>query len=115
MLLIFKCVSILIFLVFFTLNYSFSSDNDDNFNAWLVTYKQFALSEGISKKTVESIFRNVKFLDQVIKYDRKQPEFFEDTITYVNKRANKSRVIKANKIFEENKILFNRIENEFKG
>ncbi len=51
------------------------------------------------------LLKNVRFLDQVIKYDRKQPEFFEDTITYVSKRASASRSKKAKKLLIKNKIL----------
>ena len=36
--------------------------------------------------------KNVKFLDQVIKYDRKQPEFYEDTKTYIGKRTSKNKL-----------------------
>ncbi len=53
-------------------------------------------------------------MDQVIKYDRRQPEFFEDTITYVSKRANNSRKNKGKKLLKENKNLFLKVEKEFK-
>ena len=55
----------------------------------------------------------MRFLAQVIKYDRKQPEFIEDTITYVGKRANKSRADKAAKLLRKNKKLFDEVENNF--
>ena len=68
--------------------FSSKTNAEENFNTWLASYKKFALEKGISKETIDIAFKNVKFLDQVIKYDRKQPEFFEDTKTYVGKRAN---------------------------
>ena len=86
---------------------------NDGFNVWLSNYKTYALKNGISQKTIDTSFQNVKFLDQVIKYDRKQPEFFEDTITYVSKRANNSRIKKAEKLFNSNKKLFEVVEKEF--
>jgi len=86
---------------------------NENFNEWLTSYKKFAETKGISKETINVAFKNVTFLDQVIKYDRKQPEFFEDTITYVSKRANQSRVLKAKKLLKKNINLFNDIENRF--
>ena len=70
-------------------------NTEDNFEVWLSSYKKFALKEGISQETLNIAFKNIKFLDQVIKYDRKQPEFFEDTITSVNIRANSLRKNKA--------------------
>jgi len=67
----------------------------------------------VSQKTIDIAFKNVKFLEQVIKYDRKQPEFFEDTKTYVDKRANITRVKTARKLLKENKKLFTNVENKF--
>jgi membrane-bound lytic murein transglycosylase B len=102
--LLFQYISVLIPL------YSFS---DETFESWLITYKKFVLKKGISQKTVDTVFSNVRFLEQVIRYDRKQPEFFEDTITYVSKRANSSRVKNARKLLSKNKSLFNEVENKF--
>ena len=87
--------------------------SNDNFNVWLTSYKKYALNKGVSQETIDLAFKNVKFLDQVIKYDRKQPEFYEDTLTYVNKRANTFRIKTANNLLKKNKILFNEIEEKF--
>ena len=95
------------------ISYASMASSDDNFNVWLTSYKKFALEKGISQETIDIAFENVKFLPQVIKYDRKQPEFYEDTITYVNKRANNKRAKTAKKLFMENKVLFNEVENKF--
>ena len=78
-------------------NFLHSSENVD-FSIWLEKFKNFALKEGVSAKTINGSLKNVKYLDQVIKYDRKQPEFFEDTSTYIKKRATRSRVNKAKKL-----------------
>jgi len=90
-----------------------SANSAETFDSWLSYYKKSAIKKGISKETIEIAFKNVKFLEQVIKYDRKQPEFYEDTITYVNKRANERRAKIAGKLFKKNKKLFNEIENKF--
>ena len=102
---------LLIKLLFVT--YASVASADDNFKVWLTSYKKFALKKGISQETIDVAFKNVKFLSQVIKYDRKQPEFYEDTITYVSKRANNKRVKTAKRLFKENKILFNEVEKKF--
>ena len=107
---------IFIFFLFFKIlfaNNVFAVNNDESFEAWLSSYKKFAFEEGISQETINVAFENVKFLDQVIKYDRKQPEFFEDTITYVNKRANILRVNKAKKLLKKNTNLFIDIEKKY--
>ena len=74
---------------------SFKTSAEENFETWLSSYKKFALSKGVSQKTISIAFKAVKYLDQVIKYDRKQPEFYEDTKTYVSTRASISRAEKA--------------------
>ena len=113
MLLNHKIVYCLIILKFLLIGFVPVANSDDNFNVWLSSYKKFALKEGVSQETIDIAFKNVKFLAQVIKYDRKQPEFYEDTITYVNKRASTSRVKTAKKLFKKNKTLFTEVENKF--
>ena len=80
---------------------SFKINAEENFETWLSSYKKLALNKGVSQKTIDIAFKNVKFLEQVIKYDRKQPEFFEDTKTYVGKRANISRAKTARKLLKK--------------
>ena len=113
MLLNHKIVYCFIILKFLLIGFVPAANSDDNFNVWLSSYKKFALNKGVSQETIDIAFKNVKFLAQVIKYDRKQPEFYEDTITYVNKRANILRVKTAKKLFKKNKILFTEVENKF--
>lgn len=108
----YKFLIFLLVLKFQFINFSFSAQTED-FNTWLSSYKEFAISKGISSETIMIAFKNVKFLNQVIKYDRKQPEFFEDTKTYVNKRANISRARIGKKLFNENKKLFLKVEDRF--
>jgi len=113
MLLNHKIVYCFIILKFLLIGFVPAANSEDNFNVWLSSYKKFALKNGVSQETIDIAFKNVKFLAQVIKYDRKQPEFYEDTITYVNKRANISRVKTAKKLFKKNKTLFTEVENKF--
>ena len=113
MLLNHKIVYCFIILKFLLIGFVPAANSDDNFNVWLSSYKKFALKKGVSQETINIAFKNVEFLVQVIKYDRKQPEFYEDTITYVNKRANISRVKTAKKLFKKNKTLFTEVENKF--
>ena len=108
-----KYIFFTIFLILTSVNFAVEANSEDNFNDWLKNYKEFALKNNVSQATIDNTFKNVKFLDQVIKYDRKQPEFFEDTITYVKKRANFARAKKAKKLLESNKNLFNEVEDNF--
>jgi len=90
-----------------------ASESDSDFKDWVIAFKSSAQNKGVSNETLDLVFKNVKFLDQVIKYDRKQPEFFEDTITYINKRANKSRSRMAKNLLKVNQKLFSEVEKNF--
>jgi len=99
-------------LIFLTVG-SLQVSSDENFNIWLNKFKMKAIQEGISKKTVNSVMDKAIFLPKVIEYDRYQPEFYEDTKTYVSKRTSKDRVKKGIKIYKKNKSLINIVDEEF--
>ena len=102
-------------LIFLLTNPQFShSSVEVDFNIWLETFKIIAQKDGISEETINNSLKNAKYLEQVIKYDRYQPEFFEDTKTYIKKRATPSRTIKAKKLLMENEKLFDEVEKKYK-
>ncbi len=107
-----KITKILIFFILIT-NTDILSASTPEFNNWLTSFKNLALKKGISPETINIVFKDVRFLDKVIQYDRKQPEFIEDTNTYVNKRANKNRAKKAKQLLRKNNFLFNDVEKNF--
>tara|TARA_B100001123_G_C15330552_1_gene1031083 strand:+ start:2775 stop:3770 length:996 start_codon:yes stop_codon:yes gene_type:complete len=106
-----KIVSLTLFFVLIFTNVTKAST--ENFNSWLTSYKEFAITKGVSEETVNLAFKNVKYLEKVIKYDRKQPEFFEDTNTYVSKRATNSRAKIAKRLLNKNRDLFLKVEKKF--
>ena len=109
-----KIITLLFLFKVLIFNSVFAATSNTDFETWLTSYKKNALKKGISQKTIDVAFKNVKFLEQVIKYDRKQPEFFEDTVTYVSKRATDSKAKKAEKLLKKNTHLFSEVENKFK-
>ncbi len=88
------------------------SDNN-NFSEWKKNFKKKALKNEISEKTFEVAMKNVKFLPKVIEYDRFQPEFYEDTITYISKRTSKDVIKKGIELYNKNKLLINSVDKEF--
>ena len=81
---------------FILLFYLISFNNvyaDDNFDKWLISFSKIAMNNGVSENTINKVLFNAKFLPDVIKYDRYQPEFYEDTNTYVQKRVTKKRLV----------------------
>ena len=101
--------SLLLILITFT-----KVNSDEKFNSWIIEFKKKAINEGISEKTVDAVMNNAIFLPKVIEYDRYQPEFYEDTKTYVSKRTSKDKVKKGKRIYKKNKNLINIVDKEFK-
>ncbi len=100
-------------LLFFAVSHFVTSAQAEEFNDWIITFKKKAIKENISAKTVNKIMDKAIFLPKVIEYDRYQPEFYEDTFTYINKRTSKSKVIKGSELYKNNTSLIKEIENKF--
>ena len=102
------------FIIFLILSSKFSYAYDANdFNNWKIDFKKIALKNEISEETFNLVMSDVKYLPKVIEYDRFQPEFYEDTKTYINKRTSKKKQNKGINFYIENKDLINLVEAEF--
>ena len=100
----------LISLFFFT---NLLADDQNDFLIWKNNFRTVALDNGISENTFDTVMLNVKFLPKVIEYDRYQPEFYEDTKTYVSKRTSKKKVKSGINFYKKNLNLINEIEKKF--
>jgi len=100
-------------IIFFTFIHGTLNANEKGFKEWLVNFKAYALEKKISEKTFNLAMSDVVFLPDVIKYDRFQPEFYEDTKTYISKRTSKQKVSAGIKLYELNKDFINSIDNKF--
>ena len=101
---------ILSFNIFLTLNlYS----NERDFEIWLKNFKVKAVETGISSNVVNDVLLNAKFLPKVIEYDRYQPEFYEDTFTYIRKRTSKKKLNDGLRLYKKEKLIIDKVENEF--
>jgi len=100
-------------ILFLFLHSSISFANNDSFNVWLKNFKMYALKNNISEKTFDMAMSDVVFLPKVIKYDRFQPEFYEDTKTYISKRSSNLKVKQGTKLYKSNKNFINSIDNKF--
>ena len=90
------------------------SDEQTDFQKWKKDFKKIALKNDISEKTFDIAMAKVKFLPNVIKYDRYQPEFYEDTKTYISKRTSKKKLSKGVDFYKNNIELINTIETKYK-
>jgi len=98
------------FLFIFFFNNSFANDD---FNKWLKNFKFKAINSGISEKVVNELMSNAKFLPKVIEYDRYQPEFYEDTFTYIKKRSSNRKLKEGLELYSKEKTIIELIEKDF--
>ena len=83
------------------------------FDNWVHEFKKKAINSGVSKNVVDEIMLNVRFLPKVIEYDRYQPEFYENTSTYIKKRTNRKKVRKGLELYKKEKLIIDKVESEF--
>ena len=109
-----KMVKIIIFVLSINIIFiSKANANSYEFNIWIQEFKTKAVNSGISRSVVDEIMSNAKFLPKVIEYDRYQPEFYEDTYTYIKKRSSMNKVKKGQKLYKKEKKIIDNIEKEF--
>ena len=101
------------FLIFISLFSKSLSDEKTNFDDWKKNFKIRALSNNISEETIDMVLSGVVFLPKVIEYDRFQPEFYEDTKTYITKRASKKKIMSGLNFYKKNSKLINEVEKNF--
>ncbi len=91
---------------------SLSASNNE-FKLWVIDFKKRAINSGVSQKVVDVVLADVRFLPKVIEYDRYQPEFYEDTFTYIKKRTNFKKVKKGKALYKQEKKIIDKVEKEF--
>ncbi len=101
------------FFLFLTLFTSQSLSIEITFNQWLKKFRTHALKNNISEETFDKTMANAIFLPKVIKYDRYQPEFYEDTHTYISKRSSDKKVKQGKNLYIKNKKFINSVDKEF--
>src|SRR6056300_2117426 len=107
-----KLINYLFIIIFFSFTPSFS-ENPTGFNEKKESFKKTELENDISEETFDIVMADIKFLPDVIKYDRYQPEFYEDTKTYISKRASSKKVSKGISFYKENSKLIKTIESQY--
>ncbi len=106
----FKIILFSLFLYFYTASHSFANKA---FDQWLQEFKTEAISSGISENVVKEIMSDAKFLPKVIEYDRYQPEFYEDTFTYIKKRTSSRKIKEGLKLYSKEKKIIETVEKDF--
>lgn len=85
-----------------------------NFYKWLKEFKATALAAGITEKTFNLAYSNIKTLDfAILRQVRKQPEFVETTAQYLSKRVNNNRIETGIAKKLKYKTTLQAVENKF--
>ena len=106
-----KLISLLLFLSSSFISGSYGSEH--SFNLWLNDFKKRAIDSGISEFVVNNVMSDAKFIPKVIEYDRYQPEFYEDTFTYIKKRTSKKKMREGLSLYKKEKKLIDKVEEDF--
>ena len=104
---------IIVLSIFINLLASLNALANNDFNLWVKEFKVKAINLGISNTVVDEIMSKAKYLPKVIEYDRYQPEFYEDTFTYIKKRSSKNKLKQGLKLYKKEKKIIENIEKEF--
>ena len=106
----FKKITIILVLIQICSN---SLASELSFKNWLNDFKKEATKQGISESVVNDVMSEAKFLPKVIEYDRYQPEFYEDTFTYIKKRTSKKKISEGLRLYKKERLTIDKIEKEF--
>ena len=63
-----KIIKILFYIVLISVS-NFTPSFGEDFNDWVISFKEYAIKQGVSKETLDRTMSKVKFLPNVIKYD----------------------------------------------
>ena len=107
-----KQIKIFFLIYFFTLS-NLLAEDQIKFLEWKKNFRSLAIDNNISENTFDKVMKNVRFLPKVIEYDRFQPEFYEDTKTYISKRTSKNKVKKGINFYNNNTTLINTVEDNY--
>ena len=107
-----KKIKLLTIVCIIILNFSYSQAAD-NFDQWKINFKKYAQNQGVSTSTLDKLIDKSEFLPNVIKYDRYQPEFYEDTKTYIDKRTSNKKLLIGKTIYKNNINKVELISNKY--
>ncbi|QIB33312.1 lytic murein transglycosylase [Ancylobacter pratisalsi] len=87
--------------------------NGAGFDAWMAQFKQYAISQGISSRTVAAALNGISYDPNVIALDRRQGVFAQSFFEFSDRMVANYRIQQGRKLIQQNQALFNRIEQQF--
>ena len=88
-------------------------NNAGGFNTWIGQFKAEAASQGVSQRTLDKAFRNVRYATKTISLDRNQHSFKLSLQQFMAKRGANTIISRGKKLKRSNARLFNAIEKRY--
>ena len=85
----------------------------DDFAAWLATFRQDAQTQGISPATLDAALSGVVPDERVIELDRRQPEFLQTFADYLGRRVTADQVARGQALLAEHAVLLDAVEQKY--
>ncbi len=85
----------------------------EDFQSWLVDLRQDALSRGISEATLETSLKDLQPVERVVELDRRQPEFVDTFLNYLDRRVNDKRIRAGRERLAAHRALLRDIQSEY--
>ena len=86
---------------------------NDAYDAWVASFRERALSQGISPSTLSTAFRNAGFLPGVVSRDRNQVEFRRTLEDYLSIAASDERIEKGRRALAQHRGTLDAIEARY--
>lgn len=105
--------NILFFMIIMIFGYASSGFAKPGFEGWVTEFKQQARETGISQKTLDEAFSEVRHLDRVIELDRKQPEGRLSFAQYKAKVINQNRIDEGRRMYRQHRELLEQVAGKY--
>ncbi|MCU0811502.1 MAG: lytic murein transglycosylase [Thiobacillaceae bacterium] len=84
-----------------------------DFQTWLAAFRQDAAAQGISAATLDSALTGVTPVEQVIELDRRQPEFLQTFLAYLERRTTPRQIERGQALLAEHADLLDAVEQQY--
>ncbi len=83
------------------------------FEDWTTAFKDEALSKGISQKTLDMAFANIRHIDRVIELDRKQPEGRLTFAEYKKRVISQARIDQGRRMMRQHRAELDKASKKY--
>jgi membrane-bound lytic murein transglycosylase B len=90
-----------------------SRQQADPFQVWLGDFRRQAAARGISAATLDAALGDLRPLEQVLEFDRRQPEFIDTFWNYLNARVSASRLAAGREMLAWHQTLLSDVEQRY--